>query len=134
MDTPGPGAYKPTTYTMPSFPTIGFKSEERSKKLKNDTPAPNEYNPNYALAKESFPDVKFGKAEKPKDIRADNPGPGEYDTKGLHEENLKAGYGATMSSRYQKLEFFNENPGPGEYQPKVEPVKIRPASCRYTLG
>ena len=131
LDTPGPGAYKPTSYTMQSFPTIGFKTEARGNETKNENPAPNEYKPSFSQVRESFAEVKFGKAERAQSKCQDMPGPGEYDTKGLHEENIKANYGATLSSRYQKLEFNKDTPGPGEYQPRVELVKIRPASCRY---
>ena len=130
MEGPGPGAYRPTAYTMKSFPTIGFKTDPRTKPFKNDNPAPNCYEPSVKLTKEHFAEVKIGTSERPKPFNRETPAPGEYEQPGMHEENLKAHRGPSLSSRYQKLEHPTDFPGPGLYQPQLTQVKIRPMSCK----
>lgn len=131
FDTPGPGAYKPTSYTLKSFPTIGFKSEQRDRTAANrDTPGPAAYLPNVSLVKEHFAEVKIGTGERPKPINSENPAPGDYQYRSLFDDNKKDGKGPTLSTRYQKLTFVDENPGPGEYSQNVGPIKVRPMSCK----
>lgn len=129
-ETPGPGAYKPTTYTLKSFPTIGFKTDARSKPLKNDNPAPDHYDPSVKLTKEHFAEVKIGTSERPKPQNLATPAPGEYEIPGIVEENFKAGRGPSLSSRYQNLDILNESPGPGMYQPGLTQTKVRPMSVK----
>ncbi len=131
LETPGPGAYRPTSYTLKSFPTVGFKQDARGKlDVKSESPGPAAYLPNVASVKEHFPEVKIGTAIRPKPAHLETPAPGDYEQPSLFEANLKNNRGPSLSSRYQKLGLVEEGPGPGEYQPDLRAVKVRPASCR----
>lgn len=133
LDTPGPGAYRPTAYTLKSFPTVGFKTEQRGKlEAKPESPGPAAYLPSVEQVKEHFPEVKIGTATRPKPANADTPAPGEYDHRTVFDDNLKNNRGPSLSSRYQKLAAIDSVPGPGEYQPEVRAVKVRAASCRQS--
>ena len=131
LDTPGPGAYRPTTYTLKSFPTVGFKSDRRGGLcLKSESPGPAAYLPDVGQVKEHFPEVRIGSALRPQASTLDTPAPGEYDQRSVFDENLRNNRGPSLSSRYQKLFSVEGHPGPGEYQPEVSVVKARPVSCK----
>ena len=93
------------------------KEKERDK-----TPAPGQYESNYAVVKDKTPSHVIGKDKRLKYFNdSDKPGPGQYDSPS------KLGKAPTYTMGNKKKDVFkNENPGPGQYDGKDALTKDRP--------
>ena len=103
--------------------TIG---EKRPEKVRNDVPAPGNYNPDENMVKPTSKAVDFQMSAGRKDLHAEKvPGPGQYD---IHKREAKQ---MTIGEK-REIPIKNDVPAPGSYNP--EDSLTKPASHQKTFS
>lgn len=102
-------------------PNCMGKDEDQLFKL--NTPSGADYRPDFDTVRPNATKKSFPKAERTDKKPSNYPAPDAYSHVPEIDRGVKDKKGATMSSRYKKLDKVNENPGPDHYAPQFNFTK-----------